>query len=251
MYQIEDIESLRRMSPQQILEWAWNSFGKDAVFTSSFGAEDMAIMDMISRGGLGIEVATLDTGRLHQETYELMDRASARYGIEVRASFPEREKVEEMVASHGINLFYNSPGERKMCCHIRKVEPLNMLLNGKKAWITGLRADQTTTRQNSDVVEMDDERGIVKINPLLKWTSGDVWDYIRNNAVPYNQLHDRGYPSIGCAPCTRAIRKGEDERAGRWWWESDVKECGLHVQGNGKSTNDAPEPRLNRGGGGQ
>lgn len=225
----QDYSGLTDISPENILQWAWETFGKDAVFTSSFGVEDMVITDMMSRKKIMIPIATIDTGRLHEETYELMERTRSEYGVTVNPYFPDYNRIEEMVSEHGMNLFYRSVEKRKLCCGIRKVDPLERILEGKKAWITGLRADQTSFRKNSDVVEIDSRRGIVKINPLLRLTSDDVWNYVQRNNVPYNKLHDKGFPSIGCEPCTRAVKPGEDERAGRWWWESDVKECGLHV----------------------
>lgn len=224
-----DIARLRKLSAAELLGWTRNNFGKDTVMTSSFGAEDMVIIDLLSRNNIEIGIATIDTGRLPEETYDLMERASDKYGIPIQLYFPDYTEVERMVSDMGMNLFYRSIEKRKLCCNIRKVEPLNRLLRGKKAWVTGLRADQTAFRKNAEIVEHDTQRQLVKINPLLNWSSVDVWDYIRKNDVPYNSLHDRGYPSIGCAPCTRAVEPGEDERAGRWWWESDVKECGLHV----------------------
>lgn len=224
-----EFHKLEGLTTGEMLQWAWSTYGTDAVFTSSFGPEDMVITDMMAKGRIGVKIATIDTGRLPQETYELMDRAVERYGIDVDKYFPDYEKVEEMVNEKGVNLFYRSIENRKLCCNIRKVQPLNRILEGKKAWITGLRADQTSLRKNANIAEIDSARGIVKINPLLHWTSDDVWNYLRENSVPYNALHDQGYPSIGCQPCTRAIKPGEDERAGRWWWESDVKECGLHT----------------------
>ncbi len=232
---------------EDALEWAWNQFGGDAIMTSSFGAEDMVIIDMIHRKAPDISISTIDTGRLPAETYELMESARDKYGINFATFFPDYSQVEKMVSREGMNLFYKSPENRKLCCNIRKVQPLKRLLNGRKAWITGLRSDQTEFRKNSNMIEFDQSRNIVKINPLINWTSDDVWNYIRENDVPYNKLHDKGYPSIGCAPCTRAIMPGENERAGRWWWETDLKECGLHV--DDVSGKPATEPIINRSGG--
>lgn len=238
-----DRTEIRNRTPQDVLRWAWEKYGNGAVFTSSFGAEDMVILDMIAGMDLGIEVATLDTGRLPEETYDLMERASEKYGVTILSYFPDRERVESMVSGKGMNLFYRSVENRKLCCGIRKVEPLGRALKGKGAWITGLRADQTDFRKNAEMIEEDPDRGLVKINPLLEWSSEDVWRYIRENDVPYNALHDQGFPSIGCEPCTRAIKPGEGERAGRWWWETDVKECGLHVKGSSEAYT-APEIRI-------
>ncbi len=234
-----DYQEMEGASPVEILKWVSEKYGEDAVFTSSFGAEDMVIMDMMARNKIGAKIATIDTGRLPQETYDLMDRSVEKYGLEVLKYFPDYNEVEKMINEKGMNLFYKSVENRKLCCNIRKVQPLNRLLEGRKAWITGLRADQTSFRKKSRAIEVDKGRGIIKINPLLAWTSEDVWDYIRANDVPYSTLHDEGYPSIGCLPCTRAVKPGEDERAGRWWWEEDVKECGLHLQEG--STQEGPE----------
>lgn len=200
-----------------------------AAFSTSFGAEDMVVLDLIRRAGLPIEVFTLDTGRLPDETYRLMQRVQARYGRCFVTYFPQTEAVERLVAAQGINGFYDSVEKRKACCAVRKLEPLARALAGKAAWVTGLRAAQSTTRTGLAPREWDAARMLEKFNPLHDWSEADVWDYIRVHDVPYNELHDRFYPSIGCAPCTRAITPGEDVRAGRWWWESPAsKECGLH-----------------------
>lgn len=231
-----DEESQNRIElARKTLQDIDREYGSDAVFTSSFGAEDMVIAHMISDLGLSIEVATIDTGRLHQDTYDLMDKATQRYGLKINAYFPDKGAVEEMVSHKGMNLFYYSQENRKMCCNIRKVEPLGRILDGKKAWVTGLRSSQNKFREGMNRIEEDRSRGVVKANPIIDWDSDDVWSYIRKNDVPYNRLHDQGFPSIGCEPCTRAIRPGEDERAGRWWWESDLKECGLHVPENSQA----------------
>jgi phosphoadenosine phosphosulfate reductase len=178
----------------------------------------------------------LDTGRLNQETYDCMDAIRQRYGVAVEVYFPDALKVQEMVRAHGLNLFYNSVELRKLCCATRKVEPLNRALKDLKAWITGLRREQAVTRAAARKVELDrDHGGILKINPLIDWSYDQVWDYIRKRNLPYNRLHDQSYPSIGCAPCTRAVKPGENLRAGRWWWEQpETKECGLHMRGEGE-----------------
>jgi len=200
-----------------------------AVFASSFGAEDMVLLDLIVRFAPGIEIFTLDTGRLPEETYALMKKISERYGVKVRAYVPQAESVEEYVQRHGPNAFYESVELRKACCFMRKVEPLKRALEGKKAWVTGLRREQAATRGDIPESEFDKDHGLYKFNPLYDWTEKEVWAYVRANSVPYNALHDKGYASIGCAPCTRAITPGEDLRAGRWWWEgAQNKECGLH-----------------------
>lgn len=200
-----------------------------AVFTTSFGAEDMVLIELIHANRLPIEVITLDTGRLPEETYQLMQRAEARYGRVVRTYFPDARAVQDLVAKQGINGFYDSVEQRKACCAVRKLEPLARALAGKASWVTGQRAAQSVTRAALAARESDAERGLTKFNPLHDWSEAEVWQFIRANDVPYNALHDRFYPSIGCAPCTRAITPGEDLRAGRWWWEQpDSKECGLH-----------------------
>lgn len=200
-----------------------------AAFSTSFGAEDMVLLDLICGHALPVEVFTLDTGRLPEETYVLMQHTEARYGRVVRTVFPDAQAVAALVAANGINGFYDSVEQRKACCAVRKLQPLARALHGHAAWITGQRAAQSTTRSALAGREFDAALGIAKFNPLHDWSEADVWAYVRAHDVPYNALHDRFYPSIGCAPCTRAITPGEDLRAGRWWWENpDSKECGLH-----------------------
>jgi phosphoadenosine phosphosulfate reductase len=201
-----------------------------AVFASSLAAEDMVLTDLILRAKLPIGIFTLETGRLHKETLGVIDRIKETYDYEVALYKPETAAVDAYVKQNGLNAFYDSVDMRKECCRIRKVEPLNRALAGNKAWVTGQRRAQSTTRAALDVQENDDAHGMTKFNPLADWSEEDVWNYIRSNKVPYNPLHDQGYPSIGCEPCTRAIQPGEDVRAGRWWWENpETKECGLHV----------------------
>jgi phosphoadenosine phosphosulfate reductase len=197
-------------------------------FACSFGAEDMVLLDAIARNAKTIEVFTLDTGRLPEETQTLLEAARDKYLIAIRTYFPDASSVEAWVAQNGPNAFYKSIAQRKQCCEIRKIEPLRRALAGKKSWITGLRREQSQARQILELEAWDDANGLTKLNPLVDWTNDEVWAYIRQHDVPYNALHDRGYPSIGCAPCTRAVQPGEDIRAGRWWWESSSKECGLH-----------------------
>ena len=202
-----------------------------ATFANSLGAEDMVLTDLIVKSGLPIEIFSLDTGRLPLETYDLMAAVDAHYGLKLKVYFPQSEAVETYVRANGINAFYESIELRKGCCYMRKVEPLQRALAGKKAWITGLRAQQAATRTGLPTREYDDGNKLEKFNPLADWSEKEVWTYIKQNAVPYNALHDKFYPSIGCAPCTRAISLGEDVRSGRWWWESpELKECGLHVK---------------------
>lgn len=200
-----------------------------AAFANSFGAEDMVLTDLIARGHPGIEIFSLDTGRLPEETYRLMEEVKLRCGVTIKMYFPEAAAVEQYVAAHGVNGFYDSVELRKRCCQIRKVEPLRRALRGKRAWITGMRREQSVTRNELQESEFDAANGLQKFNPLADWTRKDVWNYIREHETPYNALHDKGFASIGCAPCTREITAGEDERAGRWWWENgDTKECGMH-----------------------
>jgi phosphoadenosine phosphosulfate reductase len=200
-------------------------------FANSFGAEDMVLTDLICKHASNVEIFTLDTGRLPAETYTLMQETLQRYGQRIVPYFPEHQPIEQYLREHGPNGFYESVELRKRCCYIRKVEPLKRALQGKKAWITGLRREQALTRTDLTVKEWDEGNGLYKFNPLIDWTHRDVWDYIHHFEVPYNALHDQHYPSIGCAPCTRAIAVGEDIRAGRWWWENpESKECGLHVK---------------------
>jgi len=198
-------------------------------FACSFGAEDMVVLDAIAKNAREIEIFTLDTGRLPEETHALMETARNKYSITIRTYFPDAVAAQTWVEQNGPNGFFSSIAQRRQCCHIRKVEPLRRALTGKTSWITGLRREQSAGRQTLEFEAWDETNGLIKINPLAEWTSDDVWAYIKTYGVPYNALHDRGYPSIGCAPCTRAVEPGEDSRAGRWWWESSSKECGLHV----------------------
>ena len=217
---------------EQVLDWVLERFHPRVALASSFGAEDMVVLDLMHRRRRDARVFTLDTLRLHAETYDLLRRAEEKYGLKVERMKPQEEVVDKMVREHGLNLFYDSVDKRKLCCGVRKVEPLGRALSSLDAWITGLRREQAATRAQVHKVEVDaGNGGILKINPLADWTSDQVWGYIRKNDVPYNLLHDRGYPSIGCEPCTRAVKPGEDPRAGRWWWEQSAgqKECGLHV----------------------
>jgi phosphoadenosine phosphosulfate reductase len=216
---------------EQVLAWAERQFGAGAAIASSFGAEDVVLIDLARQHAPSMRLFTLDTGRLPTETYEMLETLRKRYGLEVETYFPERERVETLESSQGYFSFRKSLEARKECCAIRKVEPLKRALAGRQAWVTGLRREQSITRTAVEVVELDvDHGGLVKLNPLAEWSSRHVWAYIQEKGVPYNVLHDRGYPSIGCAPCTRAVKPYEDERAGRWWWESaDKRECGLHV----------------------
>ena len=201
-----------------------------AVFASSLAAEDMVLTDLILKAGLPIGIFSLETGRLHPETLAVLDQVKATYGYDIKLYKPQDAAGADYVAGHGLNAFYNSVEMRRECCRIRKVEPLGRALAGNKAWVTGQRRAQSTTRAELNVQEDDPAHGMTKFNPLADWSEEDVWNYIHANNVPYNALHDQGFPSIGCAPCTRAVQPGEDVRAGRWWWENpDSKECGLHM----------------------
>ena len=200
-----------------------------AAFACSLGAEDMVLTDALLRAHLDVDIFTLDTGRLHPETLSLLDAIRERYGYEVRVYRPDPDAVADYVHRFGLDAIYSSVELRQRCCHIRKVEPLRRALEGKRAWITGLRRSQSLTRHALAEQEHDTEHGLWKFNPLAEWSERDVWDYLRAYDVPYNALHDQGYRSIGCAPCTRPTAAGEDVRAGRWWWEDEQgKECGLH-----------------------
>lgn len=200
-------------------------------FANSLGAEDMVLTDIIDRNRIAVEMFSLDTGRLPQETYDLMHIVRERYKTPLHVYFPEAKHIEAYVAEHGVNGFYQSIELRKTCCHIRKVEPLQRALQGKRTWITGIRREQAATRINLEISTFDADHNMQKINPLLEWSNAEIWEYLKQNNVPYNKLHDKFYPSIGCAPCTRAVTPGEDLRSGRWWWENpETKECGLHVR---------------------
>jgi phosphoadenosine phosphosulfate reductase len=205
------------------------------VFTTSFGLEDQALTHLIAEAGLDVAFATLDTGRLFPETYRVWQETEARYGIRVDPFSPDTGRVQDLVRDQGINGFYASVEARKACCHVRKIEPLGRALAGAQGWITGLRGDQSDHRSGLDILSHDIDRGLLKLNPLLDWTREDALRFTRAHGVPVNELHDRGFLSIGCAPCTRAVAEGEPERAGRWWWEDEgKKECGLHISADGK-----------------
>jgi phosphoadenosine phosphosulfate reductase len=207
-----------------------NRFPNEVVFSTSFGLEDQAITYMIASNKLPVKVFTLDTGRIFPETYTTWSRTVEKYGVTIFAYYPDAVGIQEFVSEKGPNSFYESVDNRKQCCHIRKVEPLQRALKGNKIWITGIRAEQSNDRHDMPMIEWDEVNQIIKFHPLLSWTWGQVKQYVSRNDVPYNPLHDKGFVSIGCAPCTRAIKPGEDFRAGRWWWEDNSKkECGLHV----------------------
>ena len=198
-------------------------------YSNSLGAESMVLTDLICTQVPEIDIFSLDTGRLPEETYSLLDRVERRYGRRLRLIYPQAEALQAYTREHGINGFYNGLAERQSCCHIRKIEPFRRAIAGFGAWVTGVRHEQSATRAAALPVEFDTPNGLYKISPILQWTHDDVWAYIRSHSLPYNALHDKGYPSIGCEPCTRAVEPGEDSRSGRWWWENtDSRECGLH-----------------------
>lgn len=221
-------ESLNTLSVEEGLRYFAELFPGQVVFSSAFGQEDQVITDVIYKNQLGVEVFTLDTGRLFPETYELIDRTRSRYKAEIKTYYPNQDLVQQLVTKKGMHSFYDSVENRKECCFIRKVEPLRRALAGAKVWVTGLRAGQSGNRENFKVVEWDEVNEVIKYNPILDWSYEKMIDYLVDNKVPFNSLHNQGFISIGCAPCTRAIEPGEDARAGRWWWESSSKECGLH-----------------------
>lgn len=225
----EQISEIEKSSLPEAIGLVAGLFPGKVVFSSSLGQEDQVLTDVIFKNNIPVEIFTIDTGRLFNETYELLDKTTARYKKPIKVYFPEASDVEEFVVAKGINSFYESVENRKECCHIRKVIPLNRALEGAKVWITGLRADQSNNRKDMPMIEWSEEKQLYKFNPLINWTYDDVMAYIKEHYVPYNTLHDKGFISIGCAPCTRAIEPGEDARAGRWWWETSQKECGLHA----------------------
>lgn len=217
--------------PEAVLEYFLNEYPGQAALSSSLSYEDQTITDMMVKIRKDARIFTLDTGRQFPETYELIDRTNMQYGISMEVFFPDCQKVQEMVRQHGINLFYDSIEKRHLCCNVRKVEPLKRALKGVEVWISGLRREQSVTRASMQMVEYDEADNVIKLNPLILWTETQVLDYIEKNNVPYNKLHKQGFPSIGCQPCTRAVKPGESIRSGRWWWEDpEHRECGLHVR---------------------
>jgi phosphoadenosine phosphosulfate reductase len=235
MEQLKKLEEFAtEHSIEDTLAYLSSLFPGAVKFSSSLGQEDQVITDMIWRNKIDVEIFTLDTGRLFPETYDLIERTGYRYNKEIKIYFPQAEMVQQLVQQNGINGFYHSVENRISCCAVRKIEPLNRALQGTKVWVTGIRSEQSENRSHMPLVEWNEERQLYKFNPLLHWTYDEVLNYIEKYHVPYNKLHDKGFISIGCAPCTRAIEPGEDPRAGRWWWEASKKECGLHVSTIGK-----------------
>jgi len=230
MEKLELLKSLFDSIPlEDALKESVSLFPGRVRFSSSLGQEDQVLTDIIARHRIPINIFTIDTGRLFSEAYDTLERTRSRYGLQIDVFFPEASAVQKLVSTEGPNLFYNSVAGREACCNVRKVEPLGRALAGAAVWITGLRAAQTDHRRQLPVVEWLPEKELYKVNPLLHWSAGDITNYLQQYAVPYNPLHDRGFASIGCAPCTRATQPGEDPRSGRWWWEASHKECGLHL----------------------
>lgn len=229
----EQIDALNQQfkdaSPVEVIAYFLDKYQDKIALSSSLGAEDQVLTQMVTSVQPDAKIFTLDTGRLFPETYELIDRTSKKYKTNIEVYFPQSEAVQNMVTEKGINLFFDSIENRKECCGVRKLEPLKRAFAGLDAWICGLRADQSVTRSDIQVIEWDENNDILKINPLANWSEQDVWDYVDEKGIPVNPLHKKGFPSIGCQPCTRAIMPGEDIRAGRWYWENpETKECGLH-----------------------
>ena len=233
MEQAEFIEYLNRefekKSPEELLKYLLNKYGNRIALASSLGLEDQVLTDIILKVDKTARIFTIDTGRLFPETYSLIDKTNMKYGVKMEVFFPESANVESFVNKNGINAFYESIEKRKGCCSVRKIQPLLRALSTLNIWICGLRQEQSVTRTGVELAEWDEANNLIKINPLVHWSEQDVWYYIKENSVPYNILHNKNYPSIGCQPCTRAVAESEDVRAGRWWWENpEHKECGLH-----------------------
>jgi phosphoadenosine phosphosulfate reductase len=225
---IDEALSVKAAQSALLLQDAVARFGR-VVYANSLGAEAMVLTDLICEHAPAIDIITIDTGRLPEETLALLERLESRYARRIRVFYPDAQAIERYVREHGINGFYNSLGERLSCCQLRKVEPFKRALLGYAAWVTGVRREQSEQRGRAEPVIQDEQYGLLKISPLLDWSESEIWSYIRTRGLPYNALHDRGYPSIGCAPCTRTIEPGQDHRAGRWWWElPESRECGLH-----------------------
>ena len=240
---MENIQNLnddfKYSKPEEILEYFITHYKNKIAFASSFSIEDQVITKMIVDINRDTKIITLDTGRLPYETYKLIESTNSFFDIKIDVYFPEFNSVQKIVKEKGINLFYNSVEERKLCCSVRKVEPLKRALQGHEAWVTGLRKEQSITRNNLNLIDIDENFSLVKINPLFSWTEDEVWSYIKKHNIPYNNLYNKNYKSIGCAPCTRAVSEGGDAREGRWWWENpDTKECGLHLNHSTLSNNE-------------
>ena len=230
MNKAEEIKAIiKDLTPQQVLSTMAEHYAGSIVFSTSFGWEDQVISQMIFSKNLPIKVFTLETGRMFPETYYVWNRTLETYGQSIHAYYPDKDALEKMLTAKGPSSFYESVENRKECCGIRKVEPLKRALKNQKIWITGIRAEQSANREDMDWVEWDEAHQLIKIHPIFHWTLDEVKAYVKKHSIPYNPLHDKGFPSIGCQPCTRAVAPGEDFRAGRWWWEdASKKECGLH-----------------------
>lgn len=215
---------------EEVLAWAVEKLHPKVALATSFQVQGSVVTDLLMKVRPDARIFTLDTGRLNSQTYEAMERVREKYGARIEVVFPDAAEVESMVSANGVNLFYRGIENRRLCCELRKVNPLKKYLQNVDGWITSIRSEQTVRRASAQKFEIDGAHGgIIKINPIVDWTERQVWDYVKSNGVPYNKLHDMGYPSIGCAPCTRPVAAGEDPRAGRWWWETDSdKECGIH-----------------------
>ena len=231
---IEEIRTnLKNKNTKEILEYLINDLNVNIALASSLSIEDQVLTDIMYGISDEAKVFTLDTGRLPKQTYELIEKTNVKYKKNIKIFFPQTKEVEALVNEKGMFSFYNSVDERKECCYIRKIEPLKRALKGLDIWITGLRRDQSITREDMHILEWDEGNNLFKFNPLIDWSEEEVWAHIKYNNVPYNKLHDEGYPSIGCEPCSRAVADGDDIRSGRWWWENpEHKECGLHVKEN-------------------
>lgn len=227
----EVVKKFKNSCAKEILEYFLKEYGTKAALSSSFGVEDQVLTHIMLNIDKKANIFTLDTGRLHPQTYSVMDATNLKYGVKVNVFFPKTEAIENLYKEQGINGFYESMENRKVCCYVRKIEPLQRALGELDVWITGLRASQSVTRENLNVIEYDEINKVIKVNPILDWSEEEVWNFIKEHKVPYNSLHDEGFPSIGCAPCTRAVEEGADVRSGRWWWENpEHKECGLHIK---------------------
>ena len=222
---------LKNSDTRNIIKYFLDNYKNKVALSSSLAAEDQVLTDIILKEDKKAKVFTLDTGRLHSQTYEVMDATNLKYGVKIDVYFPNNENVQKLYKDQGINGHYESIQNRKNCCFTRKIEPLRRALEDVEVWITGLRSAQSITRNEMKLVEYDETFDVIKVNPLINYSEDEIWEYIKKNSVPYNKLHDQGYPSIGCEPCTRAVKSGEDIRAGRWWWENpEHKECGLHAK---------------------
>ncbi len=225
-------KQLSKSNVHEVLEYFLLNYKGKIAQASSLSVEDQVVTDLILQKDKSVKIFTLDTGRLPEETYQVMDATNKKYQIKMDVYYPDYKNIQQLYKNQGINGFKESIENRKTCCYVRKIEPLMRALNGLDVWITGLRKSQSQTREEMQLIEWDTGNNLIKVNPLIQWSENETWDYIKEHKVPYNKLHDKGYPSVGCEPCTRAIKYGEDIRAGRWWWENpEHKECGLHIKG--------------------